>query len=459
MEGWAFTPATTAQLMRIGVPVHSPSPKYVRVKCNQTSDKCFNGFSIRLFKLILKRLRYNKPYQFIPYNGSYDSLVQQVFLKKFDAAVGDVSIVANRTQYVDFSQHYTERGVRMVVLEEAEPGKAWMFVKPFTKMMWALTGAIFLYNGLIVWLIEKSGNEELEGLSCWSQFGSLVWLSFTTLFPINGEKLRSNLSRVTMVVWLFVALVLTQSYTANLTSMLTVQQLRPSVVDVGTLQRSTYKVGCAHGSYLISYLENVLHFNKSCIKTYLSGKEYAQDLRSGEIKAAFLELAFIKIFLDENKKGFVATGPIYQIGGYGFAFSKGSALVGNVSDEILRLRESGELRKLEERLLVSPPSNSSGSDTDAQESSRLSPDSFWGLFLITGGTSTLVFLLFLVSRFHNNQRRKKPHQNQQVPERDHAINLALPKRTPHMVKASVVHDPDWWHNKIQLRKFGRSNTL
>lgn len=81
MEGWAFTPATTAQPMRIGVPVNSPSPKYVRVKCNQTSNKCFDGFSIRLFELILKRLRYNKPYQLIPYNGSYDSLVQQVFLK------------------------------------------------------------------------------------------------------------------------------------------------------------------------------------------------------------------------------------------------------------------------------------------------------------------------------------------------------------------------------------------
>lgn len=111
------------------------------------------------------------------------------------------------------------------------------------------------------------------------------------------------------------------------------------------------------------------------------------------------------------------------------AFAKGSALVGNVSDEIIRLRESGELRKLEEHLLVSPPSNSPGSDTDAQESVRLSPGSFWGLFLITGGTSTLVFLLFLISRFHNNQRRKKPRQNQQVPEREHAINLALPEES------------------------------
>lgn len=75
-----FKPAT-AKTLRIGVPGDSPWPKYVEVKCNETSNKCFDGFSIQLFKLILKGLRFNKPYQFILYNGSYDSLVEQVSSK------------------------------------------------------------------------------------------------------------------------------------------------------------------------------------------------------------------------------------------------------------------------------------------------------------------------------------------------------------------------------------------
>ncbi|XXG61482.1 hypothetical protein AAC387_Pa05g0083 [Persea americana] len=462
MEGWAYTPPTTAQPLRIGVPGDSPCPKYVRVKCNHTtlqtnstSNKCFDGFSILLFKLILKRIHYKRPYQFIPYHGSYDSLVEQVSLKEknFDAVVGDVSIVANRTQYADFSRHYTVTGVRMVVLEKPEAGKAWMFVKPFTKSMWALTIAIFLYNGLIVWLIEKAGDEELKSSSFSSQFGSLVWLSVTALFPIHGEQLRSNLSRVTMVVWLFVALVLIQSYAANLTTMLTVTQLRPTAP---LLSNKDY-VGCDQGSFVISYLENVLHINKSRIKTYISGEDYAKALRSGEIKAAFLELAFIKIFLDENKKGFGVTGPTYEIGGYGYAFSKGSPLVENVSDEILRLRESGKLHKLEDHLLV-PSSKSSSSDTGGQDSARLSPDSFWGLFLITFGTSTLAFFLFLVSRFYDNWCLKKQHKDEQVPKKDDAANLTPSERAPHAVTGVVEHDPDCWHVEIQQPKFARCNT-
>ncbi|XXG61483.1 hypothetical protein AAC387_Pa05g0084 [Persea americana] len=457
---------TSAEPLRIGIPVDSPCPKYVEMKCNRASNTCFDGFSIRVFKLILKRLQYTKPYKFIPYNDTYDSLIQQVYLKNFDAAVGDISIVANRTRYVDFSWHYTDMGMRMVVCEEPRAAKAWIFVKPFTKTMWAMTGVLFLYNGLIVWLMEKAGNEELEGSSYGSQFCSLVWLSFTTLFPIHGEELRSNLSRATMVVWLFVALVLTQSYTANLTSMLTVRQLRPSVLDVETLRRSSAMVGCDHGSFAKSYLENVLHFDSSHIQTYKSGEAYSNDLRTGKIKAAFLELAFIKIFLEANRKGFVVTGPTFEIGGYGFVFSKGSPLVEKVSSEIIGLRESGELHKLEQELLgsSSSPSKSPSSESDSQDhdSGRLSTDGFWGLFIISGGTSTLAFLLFQISRFHEKWRLKKRHQEPPVPENDHVIILpSLSKREapPHMVKGSSVHYPHCWHCTIQQQEFRRSNTL
>ncbi|KAM1655559.1 hypothetical protein ACFX1Q_008424 [Malus domestica] len=40
-----------------------------------------------------------------------------------------------------------------------------------------------------------------------------------------GNKLSSNLSRIAMVMWLFMALVITQTYTANLASLLTLPQL------------------------------------------------------------------------------------------------------------------------------------------------------------------------------------------------------------------------------------------
>ena len=45
----------------------------------------------------------------------------------------------------------------------------------------------------------------------------------------------SNLSRFEVIIWVFVVLILTSSYTASLTSMLTVQQLQPTLTDVNEL--------------------------------------------------------------------------------------------------------------------------------------------------------------------------------------------------------------------------------
>ena len=63
-----------------------------------------------------------------------------------------------------------------------------------------------------------------------------------------------------MVVWLFVVLILTSSYTANLSSMLTVLRLQ-QVRDIEWLKSSNAKIGCDGDSFLMTYLQEVLKFN------------------------------------------------------------------------------------------------------------------------------------------------------------------------------------------------------
>jgi hypothetical protein len=45
------------------------------------SDPVINGFSIEVFKATLALLPYDLPYDFIPFEGTYDSLVEQVHVK------------------------------------------------------------------------------------------------------------------------------------------------------------------------------------------------------------------------------------------------------------------------------------------------------------------------------------------------------------------------------------------
>ena len=141
------------------------------------------------------------------------------------------------------------------------------------------------------------------------------------LYVCVGEKPRSNLSRMATVVWLFVALIVTQTYTANLTSMLTVQRLEPTVADIGSLKYNRVMVGCSRTSFVKKYLAGVLGFNSDYIKNYSTPEDLSQALRSKEIGAAFLESAWAKLFLARYCKSFIAAGPAYKIGGYGFVRS------------------------------------------------------------------------------------------------------------------------------------------
>ena len=121
-----------------------------------------------------------------------------------------------------------------------------------------------------------------------------------------------------MVVWLFVALIITQSYTASLASMLTAQRLEPAIKDVATLKKMNATVGYCRGSFLKSYMINALGFDSANINKYPSTAEYTKALNSKEIAGIFLEVPSAKVFLAQYCKSFIKTEKTFKDGGYGF---------------------------------------------------------------------------------------------------------------------------------------------
>ncbi|KAK1566805.1 hypothetical protein Q3G72_004454 [Acer saccharum] len=315
--------------------------------------------------------------------------------KKLDAVVADTAIISNRSQYAEFSQPYTEPGLQLVVYNKPRrPNRAWLFKQPFTSGMWAATGAMVLFNGFVVWLIERKHNPEFTRGTKLDQLGTMVSLSFTTLFSLQAERLHSNLSRMTMVVWLFVALVITQSYTASLTSLLTIQRLDPSIVDVETLRRSGAKVGCDGDSFVVKYLETIGFNSHNIIRKY-SEDDYPEALINGSIAAAFLEVPYVKVFLAKQCHHNFTAGEIIKVGGFGFVFPKNSPYLPEISRAILQVSENGTLQNLEKSMVSSSYkclSDHPGNPEEDHDSLDLT--SFQGLFLITVGTSVTALLLF-----------------------------------------------------------------
>ncbi|KAF5201855.1 Glutamate receptor 3.3 [Thalictrum thalictroides] len=387
--------------MIIGIPGKTQFEKFVKVN---DEDKVRNGeeeptgFCIDVFKKALPLLNYDLPHKFEPFKGLYDDLVDQVYLKKFDAIVGDITILENRSNYVEFTQPYAETGLTMVVPVKRQ-NTEWLFARPFTGNMWLVLAIVFMYTMLVVWMLEHRTNPEFRGP--WkNQLSTAMWFTFSTLFFAHKESLRSNFTRIVMVVWLFVVFVITSSYTAGLTSMLTVQRLEPTVTDINTLRINNSPVGCDGDSFIKKYLEEVLQLKN--IITVTDEDDYPKEFESGRIKAAFLEVPYKRVFLAKYCKDYQIAGPTDRFGGLGFVFPKGSPMARDFSKAFLNLSEDGTLTKLDDTWFK--PSDECSNFDSAAANQSLSLRNFWSLFLITALTSTIMLIVYIVRMYKKSRR-------------------------------------------------------
>ncbi|KAK9151823.1 hypothetical protein Syun_010132 [Stephania yunnanensis] len=162
-RGWVFP--NNGKPLRIGVPNRVTYKEFVE---KDNSPAGVKGFCIDVFEAALNLLQYPVPHTYILFgNGSrnpkYDDLVYSVSQNIFDAAIGDVTIVTNRTRIVDFTQPFIGSGLVIVAPVKEVKSSAWAFLKPFTVQMWCVTGAFFLFVGTVVWILEHRINKEFRG--------------------------------------------------------------------------------------------------------------------------------------------------------------------------------------------------------------------------------------------------------------------------------------------------------
>ncbi|XP_024445286.2 glutamate receptor 2.8 isoform X1 [Populus trichocarpa] len=414
-KGWEIP--TNGKKLRIGVPVKDGFSEFVKVKRDPSSNtSTVTGYSIDVFDSVVKALPYALPYEYIPFAkpdgepaGTYDDLIYQVYLKNFDAVVGDTTIVFNRSQYVDFTLPYTESGVSMIVpIVDNNSKNAWVFLRPLTWDLWVTSVCFFIFIGFVIWVLEHRINEDFRGPAS-HQAGTSFWFSFSTMVFAQRETVVSNLSRAVVIIWCFVVLILTQSYTASLTSLLTVQQLRPTVTDVHELIKKGEYVGYQEGSFVLGILLN-LGFDKSKLIVYNS-TEQCDDLLSkgsvnGGIAAAFDEVPYTRLFLSKYCSKYAMIDPTFKTAGFGFAFPKGSPLVPDVSRAVLNMTEGDKMKEIE-NAWFGKQSNCPDS-SNSVTSNSLSLKSFWGLFLIAGVASLLAIIIFMVMFVYKERKMFRP---------------------------------------------------
>ncbi|KAK4418688.1 Glutamate receptor 2.8 [Sesamum alatum] len=173
-------------------------------------------------------------------------------------------------------------------------------------------------SALSVWILGSriiSNSRDPPG----QHAGMICYFPF---FP--GEGIQASLLCLVLVTWAFVASLLNSTYTASLSSRLTVQRLQPTVTDVKQLIKNGDYVGCQEALML--------------------GSE------NGGISAYYDVLPHIRMILSQYCGRYMIVGPTYRTGGFAFVFPKGSPAVADISRAIIQLTEYGTILEIEQRL-------------------------------------------------------------------------------------------------------------
>ncbi|XP_012831251.1 PREDICTED: glutamate receptor 2.8-like [Erythranthe guttata] len=262
-------------------------------------------------------------------------------LKEYDMVVADATIWAPRLSYVDFTHPYVDSGVVLVV-KNKKPFSMWIFVKPLRWDLWLAIIAACILLGVTLRVLERRR----------------------------------------------------QSFTANLSAILTVDQLEFAFSD-------DYYVGYHKGSFMKEFLIEHLHIRESRMRDYLSTEEYHDALskgsQNGGVDAVFDELPYMKLLLNRYKSQYKMVGPTYRTGGMGFAFPIGSPLVAHFSRAILNVTQGPNMVFFEQKNFGPGFSSQDPlSSAITQGTSGLTLFEFGGLFIITG--SLVAFALIYSER-------------------------------------------------------------
>ncbi|XP_058211436.1 glutamate receptor 2.8-like [Rhododendron vialii] len=364
-KGWEML--TGEAKLRVGVPVKNGFSEFVSVeRDSQTNAVIATGFYIDVFKEVMDHyLPHAVPYEFFPFEtldgesaGSYDDLVYQ----NYDAIVGDITILSNRSGFVDFTLPYMVSNVAMVVSFEDDRTNAWIFMKPLKMDLWVTTVFFFVLTGFVVWVVEQGVNKKFQGPPG-NQVGMIFWFSFSTLVFAQKDNLITNLFRFVVIVWVFVVLDL---------------------------------------------LKNK-KFDPSKLKDFSTFEQYDEALFSGSknggVAVIIDELPYINLFLANPtycaKYTMVAlVGPIYNTAG--IPGPKGSPLVPDVSRAVLNVTGQDVMTRINEEWL-------GGGATCVEQdgatviSDSLTLDSFKGLFIVAAVAPISALMLFLSIFLYENK--------------------------------------------------------
>lgn len=334
---------SSAPVLRVGI--NEVPPFVIR-----EPDGSWRGISIDLWKAVAEQSGYR--YELLPM--PFERLLPSLEDDQLDVVVGALTMTAEREERFDFTHPFYRTGLAIGVPKGGD-GSGWAAVKgllswQFVSLILGLAVLMLVVGGLL-WLFERRHNQEQFGGTPVQGLGSSFWWAAVTMTTVGyGDKAPVTLGgRLIGLVWMFAGLIMVSTFTAAVTSALTVGNLQGGIQGPEDLRRA--HVATIEGTISARYLDS-LRIRRS---DYSGLLEAMRAVQQGEADAVVYDLPIM-----QYRNGELGEGGLRMLAGtfenqsYAFALANGSPYRERLSQEVLRITNDADWNKVLQLYLGTP---------------------------------------------------------------------------------------------------------
>lgn len=244
----------------------------------------WTGISYRLWKIIAQDLGL----RFSMVEMSLNEILQNLEEKCIDLCINPLTVTSSRIRRIDFTQPFYTSNSALATRVKASKS-LWTYIRQFFSFEFLqvilLLGLVIFVFGFVTWLFERRGNSEQFENSIRGVWSGIWWSAVTMTTVGYGDKSpRTWGGRFVALIWMFTAVVIISSFTASITSALTVDQLDSGIENLDELHNQ--EVGAVQFSASESFLNH----------KYIASRAY-HDTKTGLIA---LNNAEIDVFVSDE---------------------------------------------------------------------------------------------------------------------------------------------------------------
>jgi ionotropic glutamate receptor len=365
------------------------------------------GFIADFIRELQKQMHFNYTIDVANLTTNYHSLVASVAgdNRQYDMTLSDIRITSSRLLMVDFSTPFHENTFRIITRKNPYTSSLTLFscFNPFTWDVWVTIFAVIIYSSFIIYLFERQNIEIENGESgIKSIFMGTCQILGSVIIMTGNIPLTTNASRLTVLGLYGLFIILGATYTANLSSFLTLNRVQPAISGIDDIKNGRLpfsRIGIVTNSAASDYyMQNI----SSMYHPLFTAEEIYSRLLDYTIDASIWD-SYILEYAVSNY--YCANLSVVGVGflksSYGIVLPKDWPYKKDLDVHIMAMRESERLESLENRWLghgtCSSSSSSSGKIDQANGSNneKFPLDVMGGLFLTFLILTGIAFILHL----------------------------------------------------------------